>query len=101
MIMQSVKFRSTLNQDALWAKCREREPEYARVPGLLQKFYVAYNEPNTYGGILIWESMEALAAFRETTLAKTIGEAYRTDGAPEIAVGSVEIMLHEAVMVAA
>jgi len=99
MIMQRVKFRSTMNRNDLWAKGREREPEYRKVPGLLQKFYIEYNEPNTFGGVLIWESMEALAAFRETTLAKTIGSAYQVDGAPEIEVGKVEIMLREAVMV--
>jgi len=101
MILQRVKFRSTLPRDELWAIGREREPEYRKVPGLLQKFYVEYDEPDTYGGILIWESKEALAAFRETTLAKTIGSAYAVDGAPEIEVGKVEIMLREAVMVAA
>lgn len=99
MIMQRVKFRSNLDEKALWAKCREREPEYRKVPGLLQKFYVAFKEPNTYGGYMIWESAEALAAFCETTLFKTVGSAYKVDGAPEIEVGSIEIMLHEAVMV--
>ena len=101
MIMQRVKFRSTLDETALWAKCREREPEYRKVPGLLQKFYIEYNEPSTYGGVMIWESKEALAAFRETPLFKTIGSAYQVDGAPEIEVGSVEIMLREALIQAA
>jgi len=99
MIMQRIKFRSTLSQEELWKVAREREPEYRRMPGLLQKFYIQFNEPDTYGGVMIWDSMEALAAFRETTLAKTIGQAYQVDGPPEIEVGSVEIMLREAVMV--
>ena len=101
MIMQRVKFRSKMSPDEMWAVAREREPEYARTRGLLQKFYVALTEPDTYCGVMIWDSMESLAAFRETTLAKTIGQAYQTDGAPEIEIGSIEIMLREAVMVAA
>jgi len=99
MIMQRVTFRSTLSQDDLWKVAREREPEYRKVPGLLQKFYVQCTEPDTYCGVLLWDSMDALAAFGETTLSKTIGQAYHVDGAPDIALGEVRIMLREAVMV--
>ena len=62
---------------------------------------VEVNEPDTYAGIMIWESAEALAAFRETELSKTVTQAYAVDGAPEVEIGSIEIFLHDAVMVAA
>lgn len=101
MIMHRVKFRSNLDRETLWKAARQREPEYRKVPGLLQKFYVEVNEPNTYAGIMIWESAEALAAFRETELSKTVTQAYAVDGAPEVEIGSIEIFLHDAVMVAA
>ena len=101
MIMQRVKFRSKQDRDALWAVARDREGEYRKVPGLLQKFYVEFNEPNTYGGYLIWDSMASMAAFRETELSQTIAAAYGVDGAPYVEVGTIEIVLHDAVMVAA
>ncbi len=70
----------------MWAVARNREGEYGKVPGLLQKFYVEFNEPNTYGGYLIWDSMASLAAFRETELSQTIAEAYGLDGTPDVEV---------------
>lgn len=101
MIMHRVKFRSNLDRESLWKVARERQPEYRKVPGLLQKFYVEMNEPNTYAGFMVWESAEALAAFRETELSKTVGQAYAVDGAPDVEIGQIEIFLHDAVMIAA
>ena len=63
---------------------REREAAYAAVPGLIQKYYLRLNKPNFYGGIMIWESREAMQAFRETDLAKSVPAVYEVIGAPDV-----------------
>jgi heme-degrading monooxygenase HmoA len=86
MIIQIVKFETTLTEEEVVAAANERIDQFRAMPGLQQKYYVKLDRPNSYGGIYIWDSMESLAAFRETDLAKTIPEAYRVQGAPEIEV---------------
>ena len=101
MIAHRVKFRSNLDRETLWKVAREREPEYRKVPGLLQKFYIEMNEPDTYCGFMIWESKAALEAFLQTDLSRTVGQAYQVNGAPQVEIGNVEILLNDSILVAA
>ena len=100
MIYHRVKFKSALSPDALWEVGHRREPEYRRTPGLMQKFYIDMGN-DTYCGCMIWESREALAAFQQTELARSVPEAYKVVGAPEVEIGEVEFLLRESVLVAA
>lgn len=84
MIIQIVKFETSLTEEEVIAVANERIDQFRAMPGLLQKYYVKLQRPNSYGGVYVWESMESLAAFRETDLAKTIPQAYRVKGEPEI-----------------
>ena len=95
MIIQTVKFESTLPEDVVLRNAAERTPRYRAVPGLVQKYYTRLEGQNRWGGILVWESMEALAAFRETELSQTIASAYGVKGAPDVEILEVFDVLRE------
>jgi heme-degrading monooxygenase HmoA len=84
MIVQFVRFESSLTYDEVLAVARRRKPDFEALAGLLQKYYVALDAPNTYGGIYVWESKQALDAFRETDLFASIPEAYGVQGQPQV-----------------
>lgn len=86
MLVQFVQFETSLPEEELWAVCKERQPHYEALKGLVQKYYLKLDKPNHYGGVMVWESPEALAAFRASDLARTIGSAYKVVGAPDVRV---------------
>ena len=61
---------------ALGRRLVERKPRFLEVPGLVQKVYGRDEATGDVCGIYFFESQAALAAFRETELAKTIPSAY-------------------------
>ncbi|NKB27921.1 MAG: hypothetical protein GKR99_10340 [Rhodobacteraceae bacterium] len=95
MIAQLVQFESALTEDEVTAVSQERKPAYEAQPGLIQKFYMKLDGENRYGGFMIWESAAALAAFRGSELARTIGTAYRVVGTPDVTISEVMFPLHE------
>jgi heme-degrading monooxygenase HmoA len=86
MIIQTVKFESNLSETEVLRRADQRADDYRAVPGLVQKYYVKLDGPNQYGGVLLWESKEALAAFRDTELSRSIPETYGVKGAPSVEV---------------
>lgn len=48
-------------------------PAFAGLPGLVSKTWLANEETNTYGGVYIWESREAMEAYKESDIYKGIG----------------------------
>lgn len=84
--VQIVRFTSTAPREKILGTAVGRKPEFEAMPGLVQKYYVEYDEPNTYGGIYIWESKAAMGAFLQTDLFATIREAYEFAGPPEVTV---------------
>jgi len=101
MIVQLVKFTSSLTEEECTRVAREREQAYRDTPGLIQKFYIKLGAPDTYAGFLVWDSAESLAAFRQTELARTIPEAYGVIGTPEITVGETMFLLNEGALMPA
>ena len=95
MIIQIVRLKSNLEETELLKRAREREPQFAAIPGLLQKYYTKMDSPGTYGGIYIWDSRESLAAFRASELASSIPKAYEVIEAPSIEVLDVMFQLRE------
>ena len=89
MIIMTVTFESGLAQQDAYSTAEERLPQFREVPGLLQKFYVKRNEPSTYSGIYIWDSIESMKNFRESELAATIPAAYQVKGKPQVDVSEV------------
>lgn len=83
-VVQFVRFESALPREAVLAAAEERKPIFEAMPGLVQKYYVELDAPNSYGGIYIWESKEAMLAFRETEIFKTIPAAYGIASQPDV-----------------
>ena len=86
MIIRFVQVESALPEEEVLAIAEKRAEEFRAVPGLIQKYYVRLNEPNCFGGIYLWDSMDSLKAFRETPLAKSIPAAYKAVSAPKVEV---------------
>lgn len=95
MIMQIIKFRSTLSLEEVQKMAQKRKEEFLSVPGLVQKYYFKSEEPGHYGGVYIWDSKESVAAYRNSELAASIPQAYKLMGPPEIDVLEVAFTLRE------
>jgi len=79
-----VRVKSDLGLDELERRLLERMPRFRAVPGLIQKLYGRDEASGDVCGVYFFESEEALAAFRESELAKTIASAYEaTEVRPE------------------
>ena len=50
------------------AVCNDLAGTFAAVPGLVSKHWLADDENNTYGGVYIWESEEALQSYLASDL---------------------------------
>jgi heme-degrading monooxygenase HmoA len=86
MVILFVKFETTLSKAEVEAAALKRIHEFRSLPGLIQKYYVKLGQPNRYGGIYVWDSMESLQAYRASDLAATIPEAYKVTGPPVVEV---------------
>jgi hypothetical protein len=71
-----VRIKSDLDPQELERRLIERRPLFHEVPGLVQKIYGRDETTGHVCGIYFFEDQNALAAFRETELAKTIPSAY-------------------------
>ena len=95
MVIQTVKLTSTLNEEELLKAARARVSEYAALPGLLQKYYTRLSEPNTYVGILIWDSQESFEAYKASELATSVSQTYQVTEKPEVALSEVLFQLRD------
>ena len=96
MFVQLVTFESALPEAEVRAAANRRIDQFRALPGLVQKTYVKLSEPNKYGGIYYWDSLESMKAFRESDLAASIPTAYKVVGAPKIELFDVMFQLREA-----
>ena len=95
MIIQIVKFETSLSEDEVIAVANERLDRFQALPGLVQKYYIKLEQPNHYGGVYIWDSIESLSAYRKSDLASSIPEAYKVKGTPDIEIVDVLFPLRE------
>lgn len=93
MILQIIKLKSNLLEEALLAKAKKRAPQFKEIKELLQKYYVKIGQSGQYGGIYVWESQEALNTYRNSDLAKSIPEAYEIVEAPNIEIMDILFQL--------
>ena len=93
--MQIVKLKSPLTLEALLATAEERAPEFRAIPGLLQKYYLNREGEGEYAGVYIWDSVESMAEFRDSELAKSIAAAYQVSEPPRIEVSPILFPLRE------
>jgi len=71
-----VRVKSNLDAAELERRVNERKPQFLDVPGLIQKIYGRDEATGEVCGIYFFENEKALAAFRDSELAKTIPTAY-------------------------
>ena len=71
-----VRVKSDLEPTEQETRLLERRPRFKEVPGLVQKIYGRDESTGDVCGIYFFEDREALSAFRETELARTIPTAY-------------------------
>jgi quinol monooxygenase YgiN len=81
-----VRFRSKLPFDEVMKIVEERAPEFRALAGLQQKYYLQDPATGDIAGLYLWESQEALAAYRESELRASIAEAYQAEGEPRVEV---------------
>ncbi|MFS4448529.1 YdhR family protein [Maribacter sp. 2307UL18-2] len=93
MILQVIKLKSDLSEEELSKRAKEREPQFQAIPGLLQKYYVKTDQSGQYGGVYVWDSPEALQAYQESDLAKSIPEAYDITEVPTIEIMDILFQL--------
>ena len=75
MLIQTVKFNSTLSEAEIQRVMEERAPQFRALPGLLQKYYLRDVQTGEVGAVYIWDSEESLRAYRQSDLAQTIKKA--------------------------
>ena len=80
-------FRTTKSHN-LYVKGPANRPKdgIAALEGLIQKYYLQDTQTGEYAGIYHWASKEALTAYRESALRKSIAAAYQAEGEPRIEV---------------
>jgi len=74
---------------------RERAGAFRELPGLVQKYYFHHEGTGEIGGVYIWETAEAFAAYRESDLRKSITSSYKLEGEPTIKVLKILMPLRE------
>jgi heme-degrading monooxygenase HmoA len=90
-----VRFRSKLEFDEIMRIAEERAPEFEALVGLQQKYYLQDPATGEIGGLYLWESPEAFAAYRDSELRTSIAEAYQAVGEPRVEVYRVVKTLRE------
>ncbi len=95
MLFQTVRFDTTLDEDAFAAAARDRVPAFLEVPGLIQKFFVRFDDEKGFGGVYLWETRAAIEAYRASELSASVGEAYEVVGETEVESAEVLLALRE------
>jgi len=90
-----VRFKSQLSLDEVMKVVEERAPEFKALEGLQQKYYLHDPVSGEYGGLYLWESQDALDAYRESELRASIAKAYQAEGEPRVEVYRVVKTLRE------
>ena len=79
-----VRFKSPLSLEEVTKVVEERATEFRALAGLQQKYYLQDPASGEYAGLYLWESPDAVAAYRDSELRASIAEAYRTEGEPRV-----------------
>jgi heme-degrading monooxygenase HmoA len=81
-----VKFTSSLSPEEIRTVVDSRINQFRALDGLTQKYYLQDTASGEYAGLYLWDSPDALAAFRDSELRKTIAQTYQTEGEPRVEV---------------
>ena len=91
MVIQLVRFKSGLPDAEIRQMMKDRTHIFRALPGLLQKYYIRDAQTGEFGGVYVWESEEAMRAFRESDLVRNIPVVYKVAGEPRVEV--LEVIL--------
>lgn len=95
MILQIIKLKSDLPEEELLKRAKERESNFKSIAGLIQKYYIKTSNKGEYGGVYIWDSVQAMQSYQQSDLAQSIPSAYAINAAPEIEIMDVIFQLRE------
>jgi heme-degrading monooxygenase HmoA len=84
MVIRLVKFRSALSDAEVLKLYDERAPQYRKMSGLLQKYYIKDKETGEHGAVYLWDSMKSMEEFQNSELSRSIPETYKIIGKPRI-----------------
>jgi len=85
MIIHIVRFTSALPAERVQDLFAARALQYTGVPGLLQKYYLRYDN-GQHGAVYVWDRPESMQAFRGSKLSRSIHDAYQvTESALDVA----------------
>jgi heme-degrading monooxygenase HmoA len=76
MIIHIVRFSSALPADRIRDLFTARAQQYTAVPGLLQKYYLRFDN-GQHGGVYVWDSPDSMQAFRASELSRSICDVYQ------------------------
>jgi heme-degrading monooxygenase HmoA len=93
MVVQIVRFKSGLSDEEVLNTYEARAPRYRALAGLRQKYYLRFPRTGEHGAVYVWDSEQAMKDFRESQLARTISDAYQVQGASDIEVAEVVMLL--------
>ena len=69
MHVQIVNFRlEGIGEEDYRRHCEAIAPAFANLPGLVSKTWLANPETNTYGGVYVWRSREAMEDYKRTDI---------------------------------
>ena len=71
-----IRIKSVLDFEELERRLQARKPDFLEIPGLLQKIYGRDPASGEICGIYFFKNQQALDAYHETELAKSIPQAY-------------------------
>src|SRR5262245_58592528 len=63
---------SGITRDQFYAACEDVAPEFAAIPGLVSKVWLADPSSNTYGGVYAFRDRAAFEAFTQGDLARSM-----------------------------
>ena len=84
MAIRLVKFKSALSDAEVLKLYDERAPQYRKLTGLLQKYYIKDRQTGEHGAVYLWDSMKSMEEFQNSELSRSIPETYRIIGTPRI-----------------
>ncbi len=71
MHIQIVNFRlEGIGEEDYRRHCEAIAPAFANLPGLVSKTWLANPDTNTYGGVYVWRSREAMEDYKRTDIYK-------------------------------
>lgn len=72
MHIQIVNFNLRTSQSEFEKLCMDTADQFAAVPGLLAKVYLADPGTNTFGGVYTWQDKSACDAYKKSDLFRSI-----------------------------